>query len=252
MSSIEFASAQFSGGDANFERANFSGFAIFEEAKFSGGDANFNGAQFSNNVIFEKAEIKKYALFNGVNFIKSCDALCLNRTECDKICIKWDSIKDGKLMFNDEAYLNLIKNYKNLGWFEDYNECYYYYMKERNCDGCFRWVVSRVFYVTYGYGAKPEYPLIWSIAIILIFGFIWWGTEPSLKSGKYVSTLKDAFRFSFMVFLSSTKLSVDPPDLEIREESWDKSIFLAERLIGSLLFFFFLFAASTSLLIKIV
>jgi len=268
-----FEKTKFSGGDAIFEKTKFSGGdANFKGTKFSGGDANFKGAKFSGgDANFEKAEFSKYALFEGAEFGKeynksyyarldayrigggSTDGqICLNRTQYDKICIKWDSIKDGKLKFDNEAYLKLIMNYKELGWFEDYNECYYYYMKERECDGCFRWFVKQIFFVSYGYGAKPQYPLIWSAATIFLFGIIWWRMEPSLKNGKNVATWKEALKFSFMVFLSSTKISVDPPDLEARGESWDKSLFLTERVIASLLFYFFLFAASTSLLIKIV
>ena|GEM_PF-4612037 len=42
----------------------------------------------------------------------------------DKIFIRWDSI-EGKLAYDDAAYLSLLKNFKERGYLEDYDYCYF-------------------------------------------------------------------------------------------------------------------------------
>jgi hypothetical protein len=214
----------------------------------------------------------------------------LNRTQCDKkIRLKWRAIegddklpivwwddKDSKLVFDEEAYLTLYKNYRDLGWFEDANKCYYEYMKHRECESFTGGCINTVLHVSYGYGTKPEYSLYWSVALMAIFGVIWSRTgirgsifeADSTKRGsglrnrvakvanrKGIAKVADPYLFSAKIFLSGTKLFVDPPKYR-KPPGWRgsvvKTLFISERTLGMILFFLFIFAISASMLIKII
>jgi hypothetical protein len=130
--------------------------------------------------------------------------------------------------------------------------------------------------VFYGYGKRPLYPLTWSIITVILFGIAWWlgdwkapinninnsgsgiferygsgssahSTLPEDKGNKgwrdESRLLADAMIFSATIFLSGTKLFVDPPGLP-EMPRWSKSktktTITAERVLGaffSILFF---------------
>ena len=100
---------------------------------------------------------------------------------------------------------------------------------------------------------KPLYPIGWSIGTIILFGAFWGITarrrcetivdeydsnEHNQNNGlwdKIHSALKP-FIFSTVLFLSGTKLFVDPPDVPDipgLSKSLIKSIFTMERVLGA-------------------
>lgn len=104
----------------------------------------------------------------------------------------------GHLVYDDAAYMSLMKNFKALGYFEDYDSCYFQYRKEHR--------------------AKP------------------W---PAVNDGEewFDGDIIDVLGFSITVFLSGTKLFIDPPELpriEGRSRFWIKWAFIVERLLGGL------------------
>jgi uncharacterized protein YjbI with pentapeptide repeats len=209
--------------DVDFCNATFNKNADFMDVKFDG-DADFGKAQFNEDVTFEEAQLEGYALFEDAHFGEKSH-LCLNRTRYYKLRLRWDNVNTQNFEADDEAYLYLIRNYRDMGWFEDANECYYEYMKNRECKGRFSDCINKVLFVSYGYGTKPEYSLIWSFGLIILFGIIWdlsgirastldveKGDSEGNRRMRGIVKFIDAIIFSAVVFLSGTKLFVDPPE----------------------------------------
>jgi hypothetical protein len=100
--------------------------------------------------------------------------------------------------------------------------------------------------ILYGNGFKPLYPIMWSLLIITLFAVFWGAT--GLESNEYGGTfhlLSSALTYSLVVFLSGTKLFVDPPELP---RPYDISrnlitqVYVLERTLGA--FFLILFLIS--------
>jgi hypothetical protein len=123
----------------------------------------------------------------------------------------------------------------------------------------------------YGYGKRPLYPLGWSIFAVLLFGIIWWsgdrktphngsnlgilekyGCDKADSTGRQlggknwmskVRLLGGTMLFSATIFLSGTRLFIDPPvipEMSRWSKSKTKMIFITERVLGaffSILFF---------------
>ncbi|HII05812.1 MAG TPA: hypothetical protein HA349_00410 [Methanotrichaceae archaeon] len=77
--------------------------------------------------------------------------------------------------------------------------------------------------------------------------------RPDLRED--IAKIADPFIFSAKIFLSGTKLFVDPPKYR-KPPGWHgslvKTLFIGERTLGMILFFLFIFAVSASMLIKII
>jgi hypothetical protein len=233
-------------------------------------------------------------LFQGTTF---WNPLHLTRTKYDKLYIKWSSIPNG-LGYDESAYQQLIENFKNVGYSSDADEAYYTFRKEQlhnriqslhsfweklKQEGFVNkllmiisvlgvWISNNEWlmkfcdfwaWILYGFGKRPLWSFLWSIVVVVIFGFIWWGrgsmkpdTEvdeyslseyiPKKDSKRYwnkANAIIGAFVFSSTVFLSGTKFFVDPPPLPTLRgvsESNTRRIFIIERVLGgffSVLFF---------------
>jgi hypothetical protein len=110
----------------------------------------------------------------------------------------------------------------------------------------------------YGYGTKPLNAFFWSLAIVLAFSLFWWAlglggprdrTRESLKEGDewLDGDLFDILGFSATVFLSGTRLLIDPPALPMidgRSRSLIKKAFILERVLGALFSVMFFIAIS--------
>ncbi|MDD4651736.1 MAG: pentapeptide repeat-containing protein [Methanothrix sp.] len=255
-------SADFSGGDFNitdFSDAEFNKEAHFEEAQFAG-KASFNNVRFYEDALFEGAD------FNG--------KLSLTRTRYDKLYIRWYNITS--LVYDDAAYMSLMKNFKDLGYYEDYDSCYFQYRKAHRdqpwptVDVLEQFVRKKFIDYPlewfYGYGTKPFNAALFSLGIVLIFAAFWWGiglgglkdkTGEKLKDSTGKSQedddewldgdITDILAFSTTVFLSGTKLFIDPPPLpriEGRSRSLIKKAFILERVLGALFSVLFFIAIS--------
>ncbi len=202
-------------GSTWFERSRFFEYAIFREAQFKAnaymGSAKFFGdtfftktsfldsAVFSssrfNNIVFDDANFAEDAIFenssfNGrVSFVYTLfqkDALLykanfsskINLDGCkySKLVLHWTVIKD-HIIQQEEVYKDLIKNYKNLFWIKDTNECYFDLMSWKQNSK--QWTDPTKFWyiimeLSWGYGTRPQNIIIWVGIFVLIFGLYYW------------------------------------------------------------------------------
>jgi hypothetical protein len=163
--------------------------------------------------------------------------------------------------------MSILQNFKNLGYFEDYDNCYFQYRIEHRGQpwagiGSFEVSIRKFVDVFleyfYGYGKKPLYPLGWSIGTILLFGVIWGIIGQRRRVDEYcfvqdqittvwdrIHSILNPFLFSITIFLSGTKLFVDPPEIPVipgLSKSMTRGIFTLERVLGAF-FFILLFLA---------
>jgi len=161
-----------------------------------------------------------------------------------------------------------MKNFKDLGYFEDYDSSYFQYRKEHRgqpwptVNDLEEWARKLIDYPLqwfYGYGTKPFNAFLWSLGIIIIAFFLYWRwvglggpkdkTKDSLKDGEewVDGDATDILGFSVTVFLSGTKFFIDPPALpkiEGRSRSSIKKAFILERVLGALFSVLFFIAIS--------
>ncbi len=278
FSGVEFnGTTKFDGvkfnGDADFEGAEFNRGASFSSAEFNSTDftksqfdkeAHFEDADFIGKTSFENAHFKEDALFENASFE---DELNLIRTRYSKLFIRWHSIEKGGLAYDDAAYMSLMKNFKELGYYEDYDGCYYAYRKAHRSEDwpsvpdweeAIRKFIDYPLEWFYGYGTKPFHAFFWSLGIVLAFFFYWrWlglggpqdKTKESLKDGEewLDGDLTDILGYSVTVFLSGTRFFIDPPALpkiDGRSRSWMKKAFILERALGMLFSVLFFIAIS--------
>ncbi len=207
----DFSDAVFSGGDAIFSLAEFSGgydyyqFASFSNVTFSGGDAKFYGAVFKEPVTFTDSTFERnasitYARFGDrayfidATFNGSADFretqfsgnayfenstfgsdLDLTRTGFIRLFLPWESVDGHQLcVSDDDAYLALMRNYVNLGWFEDSNNCYYEYRNKLRMSEPFSFekIKDTLEWILYGYGMKPLRIGGWIVSLIIGFGLV--------------------------------------------------------------------------------
>jgi hypothetical protein len=132
---VIFRSAQFM-DNVTFGLANFGGFADFAGTTFD--EAAFFGvAKFADNGYFVDAVFKKDLILEGARIYSMQldnatfgDAARINLKDADfgRFVVRWSILKD-LLIFNGAAYQALVRNYKNLEWFDDADECYYQYRR---------------------------------------------------------------------------------------------------------------------------
>jgi len=245
---------------ADFRNTRFNNYAIFRNATFKG-DAFFDNSRFSNDAFFDNAVLSQH--------------VSLKQTNYQKFYTRWKNLADS-LNYDDEAYLSLIENYKNLGWFEDANDCYYKYrceyrranydfpppsLRELNeglknyisqwqlffMNLLFYWIPDSIFMGINGYGVMPSRPLFWMLLTISLFGIIFWFTD----SIPFWSAMK----FSVVVFLSgSGKLFVEAPDYKPNPKStphlatFSIIMFYLERILGMIIFIALLVAFGKTVL----
>ncbi|MDD1750939.1 MAG: pentapeptide repeat-containing protein, partial [Methanothrix sp.] len=230
--------------NADFMRSHFAG-SQFTSTQFNK-ISFFNDAMFNGSTSFNSSRFKEDALFEGADFNGT---LYLTRAKYDRLYISWKNIKE--LGYDDAAYLSLLENFKKLGYLEDYDACYYEYRRahrDQSWSGKYHamhlaeeWVRKRIdvgLEAFYGYGKRPIWPLLWSAGTIFFFGLFWrtgglekskgsnqrgilerYGPqEPSWKPKRRywrgeLGALADALIFSTTIFLSGTRLFVDPPQM---------------------------------------
>ena len=211
-----FTGANFSGG-AHFYGAQFSGsYANFWRANFSGGYADFGYAVFSEDVYFEDSSFYHTNLTledaKNIRVLRLSDAtfenkstICLNETDYERLYVHWDQIKDG-FVYNGEAYLTLIKNFRNIEYFEDADVCYYQYRRERQAMRS--WGETAKYtdilgWVTCGYGVRVRNTLALGLAVVFVCAVYYWRKDAirRLKGDENEKAgFWDAFYFSMMTF----------------------------------------------------
>jgi len=239
-----FSEAQFQ-GEANFSLAEFITEANFSRAKFNG-DAEFGGANFHKNLNLESA--KTYTIHLSDAMFEHGSSIYLKDLDFNRIVVRWDTIKDN-LPYNGSVYLALTKNFRNLEQFEDEDDCYYQYRKEKQARASAKkpQILDRMAWVSCGYGVRPSHTVMLAITIIILFTGIFWLGNAIKFDGAAIQThqtqcsLKDAFYFSTMEFLgrSPQNLVIDGPY---------EYLTVAETLVGWLLMALFLVTLSKTML----
>lgn len=279
-----FGSATFSGGDAEFWGAEFSGDTNFKEVRFNGSEAIFVETRFNDTADFEEVQFDKEAYFNDAQFNGTTDftsiwfkedaffenatfrgELFLTKARYNKLFIRWYNLEGG-LAYDDTAYLTLLNNFKELGYFEDYDCCYFEYRKIKRSqpwllvgdleETLIRKPIDWFLQVTYGYGTKPLNALFFSLGIIIGFGAFWRLIglgRPDEALDEYIladaehDSILEVLAFSATVFLSGTRLFIEPPPLPKiggRSRTLIRGAFILERVLGALFSILFFLAIS--------
>jgi len=202
-----FSDAEFQ-GVANFSRASFATEANFSRARFS--DADFGRARFERN--FHLVNAKVYTLTLSDAAFTEGSSIHLKDFNFNRLVVRWNSIKE-HVPFNGSVYLTLVKNFRNLEQFEDQDDCYYQYRKEKQARSLkvFPKIFDRMAWISCGYGVRPSHTILLSLAIILLFTAIFWAghaLQPDVADEHVQNlskvSLNDAFYFSSMQFLGKT------------------------------------------------
>jgi len=201
-----FSDAEFQ-GVANFSRASFATEANFSRARFN--DADFGRAQFDRN--FHLVNAKVYTLTLSDAIFTEGSSIHLKDFNFNRMVVRWNSIKE-HVPFNGSVYLTLVKNFRNLEQFEDQDDCYYQYRKEKQARShkAISKLFDRMAWVSCGYGVRPSHTILLSLATILIFAAIFWAAgalQPDdSEHGQNLPnvSINDAFYFSSMQFLGKT------------------------------------------------
>jgi hypothetical protein len=239
-----FSEAQFQ-GEANFSRAEFRTEANFSRVRFNG-DAEFGGARFHKNLNLASAKIFTMHLSDAG--FEHGSSIYMKDLDFNRMVVRWDTIKD-HLPYNGSVYLALTKNFRNLEQFEDEDDCYYQYRREKQARGTspFRRFLDHLAWASCGYGVRPSHTVFLSIAIILLFTSIFWSgnalkfDNTVLDAHQSPCSLKDAFYFSTMEFLGRS-----PQNLLI--DGTYEYLTVMETLIGWLLMALFLVTLSKTML----
>ncbi len=271
--------------DVEFKNSSFNGNADFFGSVFNISDfssttfnrqVSFNNANFNNTAIFNDSRFKENPFFEGTFFN---GPLYLTRAKYDRLFVRWKNIKE--LGYDDTAYLTLLENFKRLGYVEDYDACYYEYRRlhrDQPWSGRYHamepqkeWMLKRMdlgLQVFYGYGKEPILPLFWSIFTIVLFSLVWriagvnggrgrggiferfsQGGEKKRKTSleEQLIAFRGALLFSTTLFLSGTRLFVDPPAMP-KLEGWfaakARAFYIAERVLGAFFSILFFLAVS--------
>jgi uncharacterized protein YjbI with pentapeptide repeats len=271
--------------EAYFSNSKINGTANFDDTII--GKMWFYRVYFGNDVLFRDSSIKKAleiircqfkgdAILEGSQFNPS-SIFNLDGNQFGKLYIRWNYINK-ELTYNDEAYLFLIKNYKTLGLFDDANNCYFQYRTERRSNGKLsidsklNLIYSGMDFaqeITYGYGTKPLSALVVSVISILIFSFLFLVSRFSWQKSKSTPEYDNNYyyegiifkyldffwyiKFSFLTFLSGTKLFVNAPNLpEISGKRKDlfNSLYILERILGGILFALFVLALTRTVILQ--
>lgn len=278
----EFGESVFN-SSVDFSGSVFNGPAKFWKDTFNK-EVNFNDVVLKGNASFDNSQFKEDALFENTTFQRK---LSLIKTRYyNKLFIRWHNISGG-LVYDDAAYLSLLKNFKDLGYLEDYDSCYFAYRKEHRgqpwpaigyWEAKIRKVIDYPLELFYGYGTKPLDPLGWSALTVLLFGAIW--RIGGLKEDKYearlgifekygsskicvsknrslsrnwwreLRILAEVMIFSATVFLSGTRFFIEPPALPKMprfNQSQINAAFTAERIFGAFFSILFFFAMGATI-----
>lgn len=186
----DFEAANFV-GNAHFEAVNFGGITSFSDANFDnnayfkdssfGDDTDFVAASFGDEVSFWNACFRnntrfEKTRFNEVIFIDtSFSNVSLTNTDFERMRVDWSSLKN-TLAYNGEAYIKLIKNFKEMEQFEDADNAYYQYRRvsQRNNNIGFSWLGDVITWITCGYGVRPFNSILFGGLLIFLFSIIYY------------------------------------------------------------------------------
>jgi hypothetical protein len=189
-------------GEVSFCGANFCKDITFSEAKFEG-FSNFEQTRFLGNLNLISARTQ-YVNFSDSKFNKK---LLLENFESRRINVRWHQI-ERSLSYSDMSYLNLIKNFKNLGFFNDADKCYYQYRRESQKRAAWSEIKKYsdiLALVSYGYGVHPFRALLFGLCIMTFFAIIFWRAQAIRE----MPTFGYAAYYSALAFMTSGSIPWD-------------------------------------------
>lgn len=232
--------------NATFTYARFNGDALFDGSRYKGNtkfiwsqferEAWFNNAEFVDNVTFENAYFNSDVYFERTRFNKSANfmkvnfkddaffegsqfnrSLNLSRANYNRLFLPWGSVDQKQLSASDEdAYLALMRNYANLGWFEESNYCYYEFRNKcREYNHGIEKITDTLQWIFYGYGVKPLRTLGLMMFSVLVFGLLFGRNKPDGKKIIKKCEIEEVFE----------DVSTD----EISNEKYKSKIFFEKR-----------------------
>lgn len=210
---ISFEEAIFN-DDADFSNPYFEKYSLIRGAQFNNdvdftyskfnGPANFDYSVFNGDVSFVASEFNDDASFGGAKFYKKLDIWLI---KFKNIKIEWNNIKT--IFCDDQNKLKLIKNFKDLGQFEDADNVYYAYRRSIQDQRSWSWAkgIDIMAWISCGYGVRWQYTIITGLALTILFGFYYF-----IKGsfGKSNSCICPSFKES--IFFSLTILTSSPTD----------------------------------------
>ncbi len=211
---------------ADFRSVRFCKGAFFKGTQFTG-TVNFAGSYFQEGLDLPNAKVQVMRLFDAV-FAGQID---LHNADFARLEVRWPTLRH-HLAYDGAAYLSLAKNFRNLEWFEDADDCYYHYrrMSQSEKTLVFRekmlikinWskLLDGIAWISCGYGVRPRYTVFLSVVLILLFALLYWagdgivveplnGAGPSIASQEGLNFLDNVY-FSTMVFTAKTQVKWFP------------------------------------------
>ncbi|MCX8207772.1 MAG: pentapeptide repeat-containing protein [Methanothrix sp.] len=159
-------------GFSDFSSAYFRSVAFFGLAKLED-NTRFVNTTFDGDLVLTSSRIYSMQLENAS--FSASSRIYLNEADFTRMLARWSLIRD-HLVYDSAAYLALVKNYKNMEWREDANDCYYQY--RRISQSSEPWglekMIDVISWLSCGYGVRPSYTIFWSMFMILLFGIIYW------------------------------------------------------------------------------
>lgn len=167
--------------EADFSLARFDDWVYFRESHFLS-NATFYAVSFEGPVTFRDSNFEGELVLMGSqmhtlvmdNSTFSPGAkIFLDDAGFDRLNVPWSSIKD-RIEYSGAVYSGLLKNYRELQWFDDYNDCYYSYRRLSIPEEPMSpmKILDYLSWIFYGFGVKPQIPMIWSVFITILFGSI--------------------------------------------------------------------------------
>ena len=155
------------------------------------------GATFSGDLKLNWSTIDTLML-QGAKF-DPASSILLDNCDYDRLIVHWIEIKNNiiyKSEYDSATYLKLISNFRNLGNFNDENECYFQYRNEKRYSWplvSFEKLGDTLFWAICGYGVRPLRAVGSAVICILLFALFYYWRERE----KYFS---DHLLFSIQVF----------------------------------------------------
>jgi len=149
--------------DVKFIDSAFHEESFFAKATFRG-DADFREAKFFQGAKLLEAKFLKRVDFGGLHSLQP-------------LSITWKQL-DGHMTYNRANYAFVLKNFQQLGYTDDYDDCYYDFRVQirRNESSWYspsrfaEWVFLDL---TCGYGVKPFRAIFWCILVIISFAWLY-------------------------------------------------------------------------------
>jgi hypothetical protein len=272
--------------DVAFSDSIFYKDAYFTKANFSGNQTRFDNVDFKEDAFFEDVKIKGVISLTKTKY----NDLYLRYNDIDRK-LYFDDEAYLKLMrnFNEQAlfydadklYHEYRTQYRIKGW-ESRNAISgdNISLKFSNIvpwilvksDEPFRKSIDTILDYLYAYGTEPILPFYYSLLIIILFAAAWrfiglrkrsFSAEFQSNNGeisiknlaklikKEIILVKDAFIFSVLLFLSGTRLFVDPPKtpgLPGKSRRLAGIMYFSERALGALFLALLLISISKTII----